>query len=77
MVFVEPDRWGGGIGRLLLDAVSSLATDRSYKLLQLWTGEGNQRARRPYESAGFRPSGREQRLDTGENVIHLTYTLPT
>ncbi|MGW7484739.1 GNAT family N-acetyltransferase [Nonomuraea muscovyensis] len=74
MVFVDPDLWAQGIGRQLLDAVSGLAADRGHQLLQLWPGQGNQRARRLYEGAGFRPSGRRQQLG-GENVIHLVRPL--
>jgi GNAT superfamily N-acetyltransferase len=68
MVFVDPDRWGQGIGALLLGALAGLAPGQE---LQLWTGEGNERAQRLYRRCGFEPSGRRKLLSTGEPVIHL------
>jgi GNAT superfamily N-acetyltransferase len=75
MVFVGPDHWGNRIGQLLLDAVGEQAVGRGHALLQLWTGEGNQRALRLYDRADFRPSGRTGFLGTGERIIHLTRSL--
>lgn len=75
MVFVDPDVWGRGIGRLLLVEVVRLARHRGYLLLQLWTGQRNLAARRLYEIAGFTPTGREAALATGEPILHLV--LPT
>ncbi|MCI2422553.1 GNAT family N-acetyltransferase [Saccharopolyspora sp. K220] len=72
MVFVCPDHWGNRVGQLLLDAVSEQAVRQGHTLLQLWTGEGNQRALRLYDRAGFQPSGRTGVLGTGERIIHLT-----
>ncbi|MEV6443152.1 GNAT family N-acetyltransferase [Amycolatopsis sp. NPDC051716] len=72
MVFVRPGHWGNRIGELLLDAVGEQAVRRGQALLQLWTGEGNQRALRLYARCGFRPSGRTGLLGTGERIIHLT-----
>lgn len=76
MVFVAPNHWGNRIGQLLLDAVGEQAAARKgHTLLQLWTGEGNERALRLYGRAGFRPSGRTGLLGTGERIIHLTRAL--
>ncbi|MGP4016238.1 GNAT family N-acetyltransferase [Saccharopolyspora sp. 5N708] len=76
MVFVGPDHWGNRIGQLLLDEVREQAVRQGHTLLQLWTGEGNQRALRLYDRAGFRPSGRTGLLGSGERIIHLTRPLP-
>lgn len=76
MVFVCPNHWGNRIGQLLLDAVGEQAIRHGHTLLQLWTGEGNQRALRLYDRAGFRPSGRTGLLRTGERIVHLTRSLP-
>jgi GNAT superfamily N-acetyltransferase len=75
MVFVHPDQWGKRIGQLLLDAVAENAAGRGYTLLQVWTGQSNERARRLYLRAGFQPSGRVEDLDSGEPVIHLIRAL--
>jgi len=75
MVFVDPDLWGRGIGRLLLDTVTELAADAATRSFSLWTGQVNQRARRLYQSAGFRTSGRDKWLDTGEQVVQLVRSI--
>ncbi|MEV0398839.1 GNAT family N-acetyltransferase [Actinoallomurus sp. NPDC050550] len=75
MVFVRPDHWGKRIGELLLDAVREEALRQGHTSLQLWTGQGNDRALRLYDRTGFRPSGRTGRLSTGERIVHLTRSL--
>jgi ribosomal protein S18 acetylase RimI-like enzyme len=55
-IYVDPDRWGSGIGRLLIAAVvEGLAPD--YPEMRLWVLEENHRARRFYERAGLAPDG--------------------
>jgi GNAT superfamily N-acetyltransferase len=71
MVFVHPGHWGEGVGTRLLDAVAAHAARRGYTMLQLWTGQRNERAQRLYRRAGFRHSGRTARLHTGEPVLHF------
>jgi len=70
-VFVRPDRWGGGIGGRLVDAVLAEAAARGYRTAQLWTQADNERALRLYASRGFVRSGRSMTLD-GELIVHLT-----
>jgi GNAT superfamily N-acetyltransferase len=70
-VFVRPDRWGGGIGGRLVDAVLAEAAARGYRTAQLWTQAHNERALRLYASRGFVRSGRSMTLD-GELIVHLT-----
>lgn len=48
-LYVAPQRLGQGIGRRLL----AVAKERSDGLLELWTFQVNQRARRFYERNGF------------------------
>lgn len=48
-LYVDPDRLGEGIGRLLLDK----AKERQPEGLLLWTFQVNDRARRFYERNGF------------------------
>lgn len=48
-LFVEPDLWGGGIGRALVDAVAHEARRKGLTLTVI----ANPSARRFYESCGF------------------------
>ena len=55
-LFVEPEMWGGGIGRALLDAAAHQARLRGLSLTVL----ANPSARGFYESCGFSVEGEEQ-----------------
>ena len=55
-LFVEPDLWGHGIGRTLVDAATNEARRRGLAL----SVAANPRARRFYESCGFTLEGEEQ-----------------
>lgn len=57
-LFVVPERWGEGIGGVLLDAVLADAKRRHYTRIHLWTHEDNRRSHRLYRSRGFSPTGR-------------------
>lgn len=71
MVFVAPDRWGGGIGGQLVDAILAMARVRGYDRAELWTHADNERAQGLYERHGFRRSGRELVEDGGDRIIHV------
>src|SRR5689334_11468464 len=55
-LFVEPDLWGGGIGRALVSAAAHQARLRGLSLTVI----ANPRARGFYESCGFSLEGEEQ-----------------
>ena len=55
-LFVEPDLWGRGIGRALIDAATHEARDRGLALTVI----ANPSARRFYESCGFSVEGEAQ-----------------
>jgi GNAT superfamily N-acetyltransferase len=55
-LFVEPDLWGRGIGRLLVDAATHQARSKGLTLRVV----ANPSARRFYESCGFAIEGEEQ-----------------
>ena len=74
MVFVAPDRWGGGIGGRLVDAILTEARSRGYDRAQLWTQTENARARRLYEGRGFGTSGRAKE-ESGELIVHYQRAL--
>src|SRR5215471_10572960 len=53
-IYVHPDHWNKGIGKILFrSCLGWLQARRQYKLLRLWTIGTNVRARRFYESLGF------------------------
>ena len=58
LLFVVPERWGEGIGGLMLDAVLAEAKRRHYSRIHLWTHEDNERSHLLYRSRGFSPTGR-------------------
>jgi GNAT superfamily N-acetyltransferase len=59
LIYVLPERWGEGIGGILLDAVVAEARRRGSAQIRLWTDEeDNERAKRLYASRGFAPTGR-------------------
>jgi GNAT superfamily N-acetyltransferase len=55
-LFVEPDLWGGGIGRALVNAATHEARKRGLALRVI----ANPRARRFYEQCGFSVEGEVQ-----------------
>lgn len=57
-LFVLPERWGEGIGGLVLDAVLADARRYDYRRIHLWTHDDNERSQRLYRSRGFSPTGR-------------------
>lgn len=75
MVFVHPDHWGKAIGGGLLTAIALAAGQAGYGVLQLWTGQANERAQRLYRRCGFELSGRSKQLESGELVLHLSRSI--
>jgi ribosomal protein S18 acetylase RimI-like enzyme len=50
---LDPDVWGRGLGRALLNVATDRLSARGYVAAVLWVVPDNQRARRLYESAGW------------------------
>jgi ribosomal protein S18 acetylase RimI-like enzyme len=75
MVFVHPDWQGHGIGRLLLERLRAHVTALGGTRLQVWTGSGNDRARRLYRHAGFAPSGRVASLEPDRAIEQFVLRL--
>jgi ribosomal protein S18 acetylase RimI-like enzyme len=57
-LYVVPERWGEGIGGMMLDAALAEAARRQYARFNLWTHQDNERSQRLYRSRGFTPAGR-------------------
>lgn len=75
MVFVDPARWGVGVGRALLDGLLAEARRAGYARATLWTASNNERARRLYVGAGMRPTGRKKALASYGPVIQFAIDL--
>jgi GNAT superfamily N-acetyltransferase len=58
LLFVLPERWGEGIGGVILEALLAEAKQRRYSRIHLWTDVGSERSHRLYRSRGFSPTGR-------------------
>ena len=69
LIYVLPDRWGKGIGGLLLDAVIAEAARRGCHRIYLWTHERqNERAHRLYRSRRFTRTGCTAYDHTGKPI---------
>lgn len=56
-LYVEPDRWGLGIGRALIEAARGRLAHEGYERASLWVLSGNRRAERFYMIDGWEPDG--------------------
>jgi ribosomal protein S18 acetylase RimI-like enzyme len=56
-IYVAPDRWGTGAGRLLVEHVFADLQARGASEVSLWVVSSNERAKRFYGRAGFRADG--------------------
>jgi ribosomal protein S18 acetylase RimI-like enzyme len=61
-VYVRPEAWGTGVGPALLREALRRLAESGFRVVTLWSWEGNMRANRFYARAGFSPDGAE----TGE-----------
>jgi len=75
VIYVDPDAFGCGIGLSLFDmAVSNIITQR-FRRAVLWVLDTNERARRFYEAAGWRPDGATKTEDRPGGSLHeVRYT---
>ena len=72
----RPDRKGGGLGTMLLEAASRWARERGANRLHLKVLEDNVGAIGFYEARGWTPIGREDDGDMdGHRVVSLIYAL--
>jgi GNAT superfamily N-acetyltransferase len=59
-IYVHPDQWRRGAGRLLCERAARAAIDREHNTLTVWVVQGNEPACRFYERLGFAPDGAER-----------------
>lgn len=69
-IYVDPARWGTGIGRRLLAAGCAQLLGQGLDAACLWVLDGNVRARRFYESAGWRWRGTRRTDTIGDDEVH-------
>jgi GNAT superfamily N-acetyltransferase len=74
LLYTHPRVWGSGLGRELLAAGESALRDSGGSEATLWTEERNERPRRFYEAAGWRPDGEvRERVWNGAPLRELRY----
>jgi len=64
-MWVTPQGRRAGVGAMLVDAVQNAALDEGATALTLFLAQGNEGARRFYESLGFRATGERANLGNG------------
>ncbi|MFJ8629715.1 GNAT family N-acetyltransferase [Streptomyces sp. NPDC093568] len=64
-LYVDPGRYGTGLGHALIQESVRLCTAAGHARMLLWVLEGNARARRFYERAGFRADGAVEPFEVG------------
>jgi GNAT superfamily N-acetyltransferase len=69
MVFVAPERWGEGIGSMLLASALAEAKTRGFEQAKLWAHADDERARRLYEGRGFGRTGTRLAGESGEPIV--------
>ncbi|MGW1955961.1 N-acetyltransferase family protein [Streptomyces sp. NPDC001920] len=73
-LYVDPGRFGTGIGRALLQESVRRCTAAGHPRMFLWVLEANARARRFYERAGFRADGAREHFEVdGVEVPEVRY----
>lgn len=68
MVFVDPSRWGSGIGGALVRALQAPPAGQAWTRLSVWTRADNVRALRLYDSCGFVDTGERAALHEGDQI---------
>ena len=72
-IYVQPDSWGTGAGRALIQRVEESLRSAGFGEAILWVLEGNERAERFYRAAGWELDGRKVDQFQGAAVSELRY----
>ena len=72
-IYLDPRRWGAGVGRALLERAEMSLRGSGFSTALLWVLDGNDRAIRFYEAAGWQR--RDRKVDTfqGAEVVEIGY----
>jgi GNAT superfamily N-acetyltransferase len=68
-LYVDPSRWSGGVGRLLMREARERLRQRGLGEGTLWVLEGNEMAERFYRAEGWEPDGTEREEDPYGPVV--------
>jgi GNAT superfamily N-acetyltransferase len=73
-IYLLPECWGRGVGQLLMDAGLRRLAESGYREYVLWVLATNDRARRFYETGGWRPDGATKTDDSrGCPLLEVRY----
>lgn len=72
-IYLAPEHWRKGLGRLLCQYGEGILQSRGYTLATLWVFGGNAQARRFYEAMGFRADGASRTLNPGAPLEAVRY----
>jgi ribosomal protein S18 acetylase RimI-like enzyme len=73
-IYVHPGHWGTGVGRELMRAGEGRMGELGYRRVVLWVLDGNARAQRFYESAGWVADGERRTIEfVGESIPEVRY----
>jgi len=72
-IYLTPENWRKGIGRMLYQACEKTLKSRSCATVTLWVFADNVRARRFYEAMGFTTDGEATVLNMGASVKAVHY----
>lgn len=71
----DPEHWGAGVARRLLEAVEQMARLGSARTVELWVIRENERAREFYERAGYTATGEVQDTEAGRTELRYAKDL--
>jgi ribosomal protein S18 acetylase RimI-like enzyme len=73
-IYVAPSHWGAGVGRELIRAGEERMRELGYRYVVLWVLDGNARAQRFYESAGWAADGERRSIEfAGQSIPEVRY----
>ena len=76
-IYVAPEAWSRGVGRLLFGTAATELAARGLSPLVLWVLTDNSRGRRFYDAAGWAPDAAARTLDfDGEAIEEIRYRAP-
>jgi ribosomal protein S18 acetylase RimI-like enzyme len=70
-LYVDPERYEGGVGRLLMAHARSRLREQGFEAAVLWVLQGNDRAASFYEREGWRPDGATREENPYEIVSNV------
>ena len=77
-IYVDPEHWGTGRGRALMDAALDALREAGFEEAILWVLDDNPRARRFYEAGGWQTDGamkEDEFLDTPVREVRYRISL--